>query len=105
MTQQPDPNDFTQFEPDHPDFEALNKIALRVGADAAREDFDPREALEGLVDPSSAITLGIGKALNFLGIGSPKEMQERMDEVMAQAMYWVDGLHHGIEFDRQREKA
>lgn len=99
-----DPNDFTQIEPEHPDFKVLDRLALEIGTEAAREDFDPREALAGLIDPKSAITLGIGKAVNFLGITSPKEMQERMDEVMSQAMYWVDGLHHGIEFERQKEQ-
>lgn len=100
---QEDPNDFNQAEPDHQDFKVLDRLALSIATEAAREDFDPRVALAGLVDPKSAITLGIGKAINFLGIESPKEMQERMDEVMAQAMYWVDGLHHGIEFERGRD--
>lgn len=103
MTQQQDPNDFTQFEPKHKDFKILDRLALNLSVAAAREDFDPREALDGLIDPTSAITVGIGKAANLLGIGSPKELQERIEEVMVQAMFWVDGLHHGIEFERKKQ--
>ena len=102
---QPDPNDFAQREPKHPDYEVLDRLALEIGSAAASPDFDPREALGGLVDPTSAIYVGIGKATNFLGIGSAKEMTERLEEVMSTAMFWVDGLHHGIEFNRQKEQS
>jgi hypothetical protein len=89
-------------EPQHPDYARVQDlITAKVDAPATLGKFDIIAALNELGDAQSISYSGVGRAVQFLQIKDPLELQQRMDEVMRIALFWTEGFLIGANFKRE----
>jgi hypothetical protein len=86
-------------EPDHPDYQRLQDLIQNlVEIPAQLGGFDIVALLAQTVDPQSVSYAAIARAVAFLRVKDPMDLQQRMDEVMAQALFWTEGFVIGSHF-------
>jgi hypothetical protein len=108
MTEQirPEPHPDPPFDiPDHEDFERLMAIvSTKIDEPASEEDWDWQSLIGSVVDPKSSAYVGLSRAMSYLQIKDPQQLQANLDLVMKTAMVWADGLFTGYHYAQPREE-
>lgn len=92
--------------PSHPDLDSLSSVVSEYLTPRPGEKADDRlrESLELLADSKSASYVAIQRAIGFLEIKGPDELQERYQEVFRLSIFWLDGFIAGGHLERSRSE-
>jgi hypothetical protein len=103
-SESPDGTEFTR--PQHPDVDLLAVVVERHlrPREGVSMDEALRMALGSLVDPPSGSWAGVQRAIGFLGITTPEELQRRHLEVFRLGVFWLDGFIAGGHLERLRSE-